>query len=433
MEKISYNRDLPVEGGWDVIVCGSGPAGICAAVSAARQGEKTLLLERYGALGGNLTLGNVTTIMGDISSGGLSKEIDSLLNSPDSGTGIDRESAKLRLTRLVSDAGVAFRLQAPVIDVIHDEKMIRGLVVQTPEGPVCLQGKVYVDATGDGYVAAMAGAEVMYGRDGDGLVQPVSMMYTIDGINPENTLTCCHEEHTTVMKNGVEYLQLCKDAEREGRLPKNVSIVRLYHTNVPGERLVNATQFNGCRTLKAEDITQAETVLQQQLVQVNEFLRREVPGFEHIRVRSSADTLGIRESRRIRGLYELTAEDLIAGRRFDDAVVNGANFSIDIHNPSGGGQSETEGCPHRAQPYDIPMRALQPSGIENLVLSGRCISGSHRAHASYRVMNIAMAIGQAAGCMASEAADRRCRVSELEPQAVRQRLVRQGCTLRGEN
>lgn len=433
MEKISYNRDLPVEGGWDVIVCGSGPAGICAAVSAARQGEKTLLLERYGALGGNLTLGNVTTVMGDISSGGLSKEIDSLLNSPDSGTGIDRESAKLRLTRLVSDAGVAFRLQAPVIDVIHDEKMIRGLVVQTPEGPVCLQGKVYVDATGDGYVAAMAGAEVMYGRDGDGLVQPVSMMYTIDGINPENTLTCCHEEHTTVMKNGVEYLQLCKDAEREGRLPKNVSIVRLYHTNVPGERLVNATQFNGCRTLKAEDIAQAETVLQQQLVQVNEFLRREVPGFEHIRVRSSADTLGIRESRRIRGLYELTAEDLIAGRRFDDAVVNGANFSIDIHNPSGGGQSETEGCPHRAQPYDIPMRALQPSGIENLVLSGRCISGSHRAHASYRVMNIAMAIGQAAGCMASEAADRRCRVSELEPQAVRQRLVRQGCTLRGEN
>ena len=290
-----------------------------------------------------------------------------------------------------------------------------------------------MDATGDGYVAAMAGAEVMYGRDGDGLVQPVSMMYTIDGINPENTLTCCHEEHTTVMKNGVEYLQLCKDAEREGRLPKNVSIVRLYHTNVPGERLVNATQFNGCRTLKAEDIAQAETVLQQQLVQVNEFLRREVPGFEHIRVRSSADTLGIRESRRIRGLYELTAEDLIAGRRFDDAVVNGANFSIDIHNPSGGGQSETEGCPHRAQPYDIPMRALQPSGIENLVLSGRCISGSHRAHASYRVMNIAMAIGQAAGCMASEAADRRCRVSELEPQAVRQRLVRQGCTLRGEN
>lgn len=433
MEKISYNRDLPVEGGWDVIVCGSGPAGICAAVSAARQGEKTLLLERYGALGGNLTLGNVTTVMGDISSGGLSKEIDSLLNSPDSGTGIDRESAKLRLTRLVSDAGVAFRLQAPVIDVIHDEKMIRGLVVQTPEGPVCLQGKVYVDATGDGYVAAMAGAEVMYGRDGDGLVQPVSMMYTIDGINPENTLTCCHEEHTTVMKNGVEYLQLCKDAEREGRLPRNVSIVRLYHTNVPGERLVNATQFNGCRTLKAEDIAQAETVLQQQLVQVNEFLRREVPGFEHLRVRASADTLGIRESRRIRGLYELTAEDLIAGRRFDDAVVNGANFCIDIHNPSGGGQAEMEGCPHQAQPYDIPMRALQPSGVENLVLSGRCISGSHRAHASYRVMNIAMAIGQAAGCMASEAADRRCRVSELEPQAVRQRLVRQGCTLRGEN
>ena len=103
------------------------------------------------------------------------------------------------------------------------KKMIRGLVVQTPEGPVCLQGKVYVDATGDGYVAAMAGAEVMYGRDGDGLVQPVSMMYTIDGIDPENTLTCCHEEHTTVMENGVEYLAALQGCgARRQTAPKRV-------------------------------------------------------------------------------------------------------------------------------------------------------------------------------------------------------------------
>ena len=432
MKQMSYSRSLAVEDGWDVIVCGSGPSGICAAVSAARQGQKTLLLERYGALGGNLTLGNVTTIMGDIASGGLSGEIDRLLHSPDTATGIDREKAKLRLTRLISDAGVQFRLQTPVTDVIREGKEIRGFVVLTPEGPACLKGKVYVDATGDGYVAAMAGAEVMYGRDGDGLVQPVSMMYTIDGVDPQNTLTCCHEEHTTVMENGVEYLALCKEAERAGRLPKNVSIVRLYHTNVPGERLVNATQYNGCHPLKATEIAQAETILQQQLEQVNDFLRREVPGFEHIRVRASADTLGIRESRRIRGLYELKAEDLLRGRQFEDAVVNGANFAIGIHKPSGGGQSETEGCPHQAQPYDIPMRALQPLGLDNLVLAGRCISGSHRAHASYRVMNIAMAVGQAAGCMASEAAEQQCKVSELSAEAVRRRLTDQGCTLRGK-
>ena len=96
MKQMSYSRSLAVEDGWDVIVCGSGPSGICAAVSAARQGQKTLLLERYGALGGNLTLGNVTTIMGDIASGGLSGEIDRLLHSPDTATGIDREKAKLR-------------------------------------------------------------------------------------------------------------------------------------------------------------------------------------------------------------------------------------------------------------------------------------------------------------------------------------------------
>ncbi|MBR5502266.1 MAG: FAD-dependent oxidoreductase, partial [Oscillospiraceae bacterium] len=112
-----------------------------------------------------------------------------------------------------------------------------------------------------------------------------------------------------------------------------------------------------------------------------------------------------------------------------DAVVHRVNFSIDIHNPTGGGQSETDGCPHTAQPYDIPMRALQPLNVENLILSGRCISGSHRAHASYRVMNIAMAIGQASGTMAAVSVLNNQKISELEYSDVKSSLEKQGCNL----
>ena len=222
---------------------------------------------------------------------------------------------------------------------------------------------------------------------------------------------------------------MCEKAAAEGRLPANVTIVRLYRTNRKGERLVNATQMNGVNLLNDGDAEKSELELRRQMEMCNRFLREEVPGFSNIRLRVSASTLGVRESRRIRGKYVLEAEDLLAGRRFDDVVVHRANFSIDIHNPTGGGQSETDGCPHQAQPYDIPMRALQPLKVENLVLSGRCISGSHRAHASYRVMNIAMAIGQAAGTMAAVSVKDDCGVSELDYSHVKAALEAQGCEL----
>ena len=177
------------------------------------------------------------------------------------------------------------------------------------------------------------------------------------------------------------------------------------------------------------DAERAEVELRRQMAQVNDFLRREIPGFAHIRLRTSASTLGVRESRRIAGRYVLCAEDLLESRRFDDAVVHAANFPIDIHNPSGGGQAETEGCPHKARPYDIPMCALQPLGVENLILSGRCISGSHRAHASYRVMNIAMAVGQAAGVMVAASLRDGVPVSRLNAASVQTLLRGQGCVL----
>lgn len=367
---MKYSREVPLHSEWDVIVCGAGPSGIAAAVTAERLGMRVMLLERYGSVGGCLTLGNVSTIMGSVAPGTIRDEMAGMLRSRDVSTGIDCDQAKGALIEWLAQEDVTFRLQTPVVDAL------------TQQGIALIRGRVVIDATGDGFVSAMAGTQVMVGRDGDGLVQPSSIMYTIDGVDPDCTLVCNHEEHYTTFPDGREYLALCHQAARDGRLPPSVSIVRLYATGVPGERLVNATQANGVCVLNDGDTERAEIDLRRQIRQVNDFLRTEVPGFAGIRLRTSASTLGVRESRRIAGCYQLCAEDLLSGRRFEDVVVHNANFPIDIHNPSGGGQAETEGCPHQAQPYDIPMRALQPLDVEGLVLCGRCISGSHRAHAS---------------------------------------------------
>ena len=426
---MEYRKEVALHSSWDIIVCGAGPSGIAAAVSAARLGMKVMLLERYGSVGGCLTQGNVTTIMGGMAKGTIRDEIAAMLTSPDSATGIDNEEAKGILIDLLDREGVTFRLQAPVVDAYVADGEIRGVYVLTQSGIVLMEAKRVIDATGDGYVAAMAGCEVMVGRDEDGLVQPSSLMYTIDCIDPESTLTCCHEEHYTTFPDGREYLAMCEKAAAEGRLPSNVTIVRLYKTNRKGERLVNATQMNGVNALVDGDVEKSEIELRKQIEMVNNFLRTEVPGFENIRMRVSASTLGVRETRRIKGKYIMEAEDLLYGRRFEDVVCHRANFGIDIHNPTGGGQAETDGLPHQSQPYDIPMRALQPLKVENLVLAGRCISGSHRAHASYRVMNIAMAIGQAAGTMAAVSIKDNSKVSELEYAHVKASLEAQGCNL----
>jgi hypothetical protein len=226
------------------------------------------------------------------------------------------------------------------------------------------------------------------------------------------------------------YLARCEKAARDGELPPDVTIVRLYPCVNKGEYLVNATQRGRVNTLDTMDLLNAEKELRGQIEQVNRFLRKNIPGFANIRIRVSCDAIGVRESRRIKGRYILQAEDILEGRCFDDAVAHRVNFCIDIHNPTGGGQAEKEGKPFQAQDYDIPLRCLQPLGVENLILCGRGISGSHRAHASYRVMCIAMAIGQAAAMAAKASVEKDIKVSELDAADVQRLLTAQGCRLR---
>ena len=308
---------------------------------------------------------------------------------------VDAERAKYRLLQFVSDAGVDVFLQTPVVEVIKDGARVCGVVISTQEGLKELDADVVIDATGDGFVAARAGAEYKIGRDSDGCCQPTSLEFVVDGVDESTAITCWGGTDPVQMPDGQKYSTFCKEANARGELPANVSIVRLHRTNVPGERSVNATQANGFDTLTPEGVFGAEIDLRAQIGAVVAFLRKNVPGYVACRLKASGSSLGVRETRRIMGDRMIQDSDVENGTKQDDVVVHNAWFLIDIHNPTGGGQAE--GHSHPAIPFDIPYGALLPRKLDDLLTCGRCISGTHRAHAAYRVMAICMATGQAAG------------------------------------
>lgn len=430
-----YNKEIPISAEYDVIVAGSGPSGICAAVSAARLGKKVAVIERYGVLGGNLTIGSVGPIMGCVAEGGMRDELTGLLGvqhndmQAQKGHVHDINASKRKILDLLVKENVTIYMQAPVIDVVKERDAVNGVILSEKEGMSVILGKRVVDATGDGDLAVYAGAEYRMGRDSDGLLQPVTLMYVLTGVNEERAITCIGEEDNVQYK-GERFLDFTERCANERIIPPQCKSVRLYKTLTPGERLVNTTQVNYVNPLNSRDIVKSEIELRHQIDEITEFLRKNVEGFENCWVKSTADTLGVRESRRIMGDYVLDVDDLRAGRRFEDVVVHKANFVVDIHNPDGGGQAN--GLAEVVHPYDIPYRCLLPKYIENLIVTGRCISATHEALASYRIMSVCMALGEAAGIAAALSIDEDTSLRKLDYKLIQKELTIRGADLFSE-
>lgn len=417
---------------YDIIVAGAGPAGICAAVAAARQGARVALIERYGVVGGNLTAGYVGPILGSVGPGTMRDEVCGLLGVRDNdwigeqGNAHDFEEAKFTLADLVAkESNIDVFLQTAVFDVIKEDNVVKGLVCASNEGPLRFEAPVTIDCTGDGIVSFMAGAEVGKGRE-DGLMQPVTLEFTIDGVDEERGLICIGDVDNVEL-NGQRFLDWCKDRAAEGKLPEKLAAVRLHPCVEKGRRQVNTTQVNRVDITRIEQIFPADYELRQQINLLRDFLRENLPGYENIKVIGSGTTTGVRESRRIMGDYVIDADELSAGKRFPDVIVHDALFIVDIHNPDGAGQAEDK--IQYCQPYDLPYRCFLPKGLEGLMVAGRCISGTHRAHASYRVMSICMAMGEAVGIAAALSVQNGCTPRQLDVTLLQKTMTDKGIVL----
>ena len=392
------------------------------------------LVERYGVLGGNLTAGYVGPILGMVGKGTMRDEVMDLLGVPDNdmigetGVAHDMEKAKRVLAEFVARENIDVFLQTPIVDGILEDMSLKGLMVMTKEGMRIIEGKVTVDATGDGDVAHFAGAPVEKGRE-DGLMQPVTLEFTLEGVDESRAITCIGDVDD-VKLNGERFLDYCARCAKQGLLPKNLAAVRLHPTVRPGQRQVNTTQYNGADATRVQDLFAAEVELRRQIEILVKFFRENLPGYEKCWCMASGDTLGVRETRRVQGEYVITAKELAAGKRFWDVVVHKAEFIVDIHNPAGAGQAEDK--IQYVVPYDLPYRCFIPLKVENLLTAGRCISGTHRAHASYRVMSICMAMGEAAGTAAALCIKEGCTPRSLEVKKLQDVLTEKGVDLFSE-
>ncbi len=385
----SFYRDV------DVIVAGSGAAGFAAATCAARAGAKTVLLERYGRLGGAATTSLVCTLFG-----GITSEFVSEFEHRYAAVGDNWELLDVVYADMLEEAGVEVLLHCWAPEAIFEDGRAAGVRALSKQGMLTLHAKVVVDATGDGDLAASAGAEYEMGREGDGLVQPMSIMYCVNGVDKDHALICKSEQMATEVQvpEGTWHDVVHRGCE-EGALPKNVTVIRIYESPLPGERLVNATQVNYVDGLKVADLSRAELEGRRQAIRITDFLKQHAPGYESCFISRMPAAVGVRETRRFLGVEYLTRDDLLTGRKWRTAIARDAAFPIDIHNPDGGGQAEKVAA--GVKPYDIPYGCLVPRTVDGLLLAGRCISGSHEAHASYRNQRITMAVGAAAGTAAA--------------------------------
>ena len=443
----------------DVLVVGGGPAGLGAALGAAWSGSQVILAERHGFLGGNATASLVMPLMsyhtdkqwplspkntnneltlaptdhglGEPSvAGALEVMVNRLIQAggaipPSINTGyvvpFDPEIFKFVALDLLNEANVNFLFHALATDVLEREDG-KGVVFETKSGPIVIEAKVVIDCTGDGDVAVRAGAQFELGRKEDGSVQPMSLMFRMGEFSRkafQNYVT----KNPDQWKTGVNGLwDLINLATQNGDLELHREDILFFGTLHQHEVSVNSTRITRVLGTDLWDLTYAETEGRRQVRQIVSFFKKYVPGFEESYLLQTGVTVGVRETRRIIGEYTLTASDILAARKFSDTIALGS-YPIDIHNPLGKG-TILKRLP-KGEAYGIPLRSLLPQNIDQLIVAGRCISGTHEAHSSYRVMPTSMATGQAAGVCAALAVKENKSVKEVDSKKIQAQLIKQ--------
>ena len=452
----------------DVAVIGGGSAGTAAAWAAARNGAETLLIESAPMIGGDMLSGlpfdGCLNSRGEWVVGGFAREMIGACDKrngfvgafPDRRAlwmvGLDPEAVNLAVVELLDAAEVNLLLYTFAHDVEDDGGRVTALLAVNKAGPLRILARIFVDCTGDGDIAAWAGAPFEKG-DEDGALQPVSMVFRMIGVDaaPLLDFVCEHPENTSLGENPLmgETHEACAEALRKRGLPKvflkgdgpllgeAIADGEMYPCSMLAvhpiamarkEVTINSTRLAGIDGTEPDQLSSSLPELLRQVETCARFLRRRVPGFKRAQLSGLAPRIGVRETRRILGDCVLSDSDVLEARKSEQGVAKGGH-EYDIHCV---GKGHVRHQLRDGGSYDIPYGCLIPRDLTNVMVAGRCLSAARGAHSSARVMGTCMATGQAAGTAAAICARHRFRdVRYVDVQLLRSTLREQGAILDG--
>lgn len=398
------SKEISIVNESDVIVCGGGPAGFAAAISAAQQGARTTLIEMYGCLGGIWTTGLLSYLIDYEKKPGIMRELVARLEKSDAqhtARIYDSELMKYTLDKMCLEAGVNVRLHTRIVGAYkNNNNKLEYIVTESFSGREAWKGKIFIDTTGNGELSAFAGCNFDIGHPSTGKTQPMSLMGILTGLDEKELIANGLMREKGLVQAGAK--DLFFDEIKKAGIEASYTKPTLFGIR-PGLVAMMANHQYGVSSMDADQITKATLEARAEINQIIDGLRSQGGVWRNVRMVATGAQIGIREGRRIHGRYMLSKEDLINGSEFDDAVCR-VDFPVDIHSlerKDGGGYGR-DGI--AAKPYDIPLRSLIAKDVDGLMMAGRCISGDFFAHASYRVTGNAVTMGEAAGFVGARSA-----------------------------
>lgn len=450
---------------FDVVVVGGGPAGFAAAISSARNGARTCLIEKNNFLGSNLTTGmplyGTYTLNQKKAAAGIVEELVNELRNKNAASPtfmdvrnggailIDPVWVEIQILRMLKEAGVKIYLGTKVTKVIKEKNSIKKIITdQLVIIPRCV-----IDASGDACIAYHAGVPCEVGRDNKGEVQPLSLTFLMGNVDlmkarhyliDNNSFVYNKEEFSRLNLDKNQYAPWCsedywifngltekiREAKKSGVLPKDFTqeSVIFFTMVLPNQVSVLMAKVANTNAIHYGELNEAILKAKLEIPFINDFFRKYIPGFENSKVISVCPQIGIRETRRIRGAYVLTIDDIYTQEKFDDVIGHGAYYP-DVHPPKGIDKKVSE-IVHPEEPYDIPYRCLVTNEISNILVAGRCASATHRAMGSLRILGTCMVMGEAAGAAAALSLNIGCDVKKIDVNYLQNKLRSQGAFIR---
>lgn len=387
---------------YDVAVIGGGITGVAAAVSAARLGVNVILIEKDGALGGAMNNSLVypfmryfTKIDGKLRA--LSAGIFTEMRERHRKYAYDKktdlyqffspEHFKFTLDEMVTEAGVDVLFHAKLCEVSSEQKTVKSVKLATVSGLVEVTAKIFIDCTGDGQLLYLAGCDYQLGRLSDGYCQPMTTCFRMSGVDIKQFL-----------KERPALQELYRKKQQDGEIKNPRENILTFEDIGEGILHLNTTRVIKLDPTDPLQLSKAEIEARRQIAEMENFLKQNCTAFANSTVISVAARIGVRESRKLKGEHILTVDELKNLTMFPDRIALG-NYDVDIHNPSGTGTSHYYF--EDGEYYSIPYRCLLPKEYENMLVSGRCLSATHEAQASVRILPIVATLGEAAGVAAA--------------------------------